>query len=234
MPVYPGALISPLRSKPLNERNRLLTTVVRAPELSPKIFTMIHICQCVLLCIVVNAMSCRAGSQVSPQTTLWEPSLLLKPTDEVPKGSVAKNMIERLRVSNTEVVLEETKLADVQARLGGTTGQRGDAGTSLQWLCYELQTGESRSVLWLMAGEMDAGTVGGFQWKKITASTVVDKRCQPIAGATVKLPIDLHVGMERSVLFKRLGRPTREHANRMDYVHDEEQQIRNQPYIESN
>lgn len=143
-------------------------------------------------------------------------------------------MIERLHVSNTEVVLEETKLADVQAHLGGITGQRGDAGISLQWLCYELQTDEGRSVLWLMAGEMDAGTVGGFQWKKIMSSTLVDKRCQPIARATVRLPIDIRLGTERSVLLQMLGRPTRELPNRIDYVHDEEQQIRSQPYTESN
>jgi hypothetical protein len=179
-------------------------------------------------------MVCRAESQESAQKALWEPSLLLKPTDEVPKGSVPKNMIERLRVSNTEIVLEETKLTDVQAKLGGTVGHRGDAASSLQWLCYELQTDEGRSVLWLMAGEMDAGTVGGFQWRKIAESTVVDQRCQPLPNGTLKLPIGLNLGMERSVLLQTLGKPTREHANRIDYVHDEEQQIRNEPCTESN
>jgi hypothetical protein len=142
---------------------------------------MIRIVEWLIRCTFICALCSQAVCQISIETIPWEPSLLVKPTDEIPKGSVPKSMVESLRVSGITIVLEETTLIDLQTRLGSMVGHRGDAAGYLEWLCYEIRSDSHRSLLWLMGGETDAGTVGGFQGLQITGSAKVDGRCQPLA-----------------------------------------------------
>ena len=139
-----------------------------------------------------------------------------------------------LRVSDVDVELEETELTKVKAHLGGEIGGRGDAADSLAWLCYEVPTDSGRTVLWLMSGEMNDGTVGGFQWEKIAASIQVDKRCRLLSKGSVELPLDVRPGMTEEALKNVLGRPTWTHGSNIEYVHEEEQKIRYEQYFETN
>jgi hypothetical protein len=187
-----------------------------------------------LVCTLLVVTSAGGESQISGRKSIWEPLQLLKPTAEIPKGSVRGNILTHLRVSGVNVELEETELTKVKAQLGGEIGTRGDAADSLAWLCYEVPTDSGRTVLWLMSGEMDDGTVGGFQWINIAASTQVDKRCRLLPKGSVELPIAVRPGMTEEALKKVLGKPTLAHHSDIEYVHEEEQQIRNAPYFEMN
>jgi len=62
-----------------------------------------------------------------------------------------------------------------------------------------------------MSGEMDDGTVGGFQCVSIAASTQVDKRRRLLAKGSVELPIAVRPGMTEEALKNVLGKPTLAH-----------------------
>jgi hypothetical protein len=73
-------------------------------------------------------------------------------------------MVKAIRISALNVELEETNMNQVLARFGGNFGTQGDAGDSLEWLCLSGHERDGPFDLWLKSGEMDAGTVGSFQW----------------------------------------------------------------------
>ena len=142
-------------------------------------------------------------------------------SDRLPKSSVSKPIITFLRVLNVEVKLDETELKSVQNRLGGVVGSRGDAADSLQWLCYAGADRDDRWVLWLLSGEMNGGSVGGFLWRRISPSTSVDPRCGLLgkSAITITLPKPILLGMREPELLHVLGAPTKRQANRYLYVH---------------
>ena len=113
-------------------------------------------------------------------------------------------------------------MTDVQKRFGGTFGKEGDAGTSLEWLCLRGGDPADRWVLWLKSDEMDAGTVGSFQWQRVRRAAKFDERCGllPKADSRVVLPIPLDLGMTKAKLSHVLGRPTARHGNTVLYVHE--------------
>ena len=86
-------------------------------------------------------------------------------------------MVKALRISDLNVELEETNMNQVQERFGGTFGTQGDAGDHLEWLCLSGRDVDGRWVLWLESGEMDAGTVGSFQWRRVPEGERFDARC---------------------------------------------------------
>ena len=125
-------------------------------------------------------------------------------------------MVRALRISDLNVKLEETNMNQVQQRFGGTFGGR-DAG--------------GRFVLWLKSGEMDAGTVGSFQWRRVPNEARFDARCATLSEADqVKLTIPLHPGMSESQLFEALGQPTVRHENTLLYVHEHDEGSKNGPF----
>jgi hypothetical protein len=188
-----------------------------------------RVCVFVLLIAISHASSQSSNRHVIS----WQPSPLIKET-AMPNASVSKNFVVELHVSGLKVVLEETKLTDVQALFGGTIGQRGDAAESLEWLCYQVSDGGSSSVLWLMSAEVDGGAVGGFQWIEVSESQQIDKRCQKLPAGGVRLPRNLRLGMKASLIVQEFGKPTRQDGNRLEYVHEEQLRIRNEPYTEIN
>ena len=143
-------------------------------------------------------------------------------------------MVTELEVSGFKIELEETALTDAQAHLGGTIKHGGDAAESLHWLCYQLGGRNHRSLLWLFSGEMNGGAVGGFQWSAIASDANSNPGCVTLTGGSVRLPHNLRPGMSISLVHQVLGAPTRVRGDITEYVHEEPQQIRDQPYIETN
>jgi hypothetical protein len=144
-------------------------------------------------------------------------------------------MIRRFRVSGLRIVLENTELTAVQKRFGGTIGHRGDADTSLSWLCLHGTGPQGGWILWLMSGEMDAGSVGGFRWQRVGRAAEVDTKCQTLPeGSSVELPVTLRLGSEEAGVLHIFGQPTKRFGNALFYLHEHEATIRNEPYTAMN
>jgi hypothetical protein len=197
--------------------------------LSPRIFFMINKIEraAVLLLLVCTAFAQTGGRGA----LVWEPRLF-NATDQVPKGTIGKDIVSDLRVLDRTVVLEETKLTDLQAHFKATIGNRGDAGDYVEWLCF--YGANSNWVLWLTSGEIDAGAIGGFQWQLVPATSRIDRRCRQLTDSAVKLPNAIRLGIPERDLFRIMGQPTKREGQRFLYVHEEPQAIRNQPYTETN
>jgi len=130
--------------------------------------------------------------------------------DVLPKATVPKLMITKLRVSDLTIVLEQTELEAVQAHFGGEIGSEGDASKSLGWLCLHGSDAVGRWVLWLESGEIDGPTVGGFQWRRVPDAVQFDERCRrlPDASSNVEMPIELRLGATGTKVLQILGQPT--------------------------
>lgn len=173
---------------------------------------------CLLTCVLPAQINSNAQNDL-----VWKPPRILK-SDALPKGTVLGVMVKAIRISDLNVALEETNLKQVQERFGGTFGNQGDAGDSLEWLCLSGRDGGGRFVLWLKSGEMDTGMVGSFQWRRITSEARVDARCGTLSGVDkVKLTIPLHPGISESQLFETLGQPTVRYGNTLLYVHEHDE-----------
>ena len=139
-------------------------------------------------------------------------------------------MVNALRISDLNVELEETKMDQAQERFGGAFGNQGDAGDSLEWLCLSGRDVAGRFVLWLKSGEMDDGTVGSFQWRRVPDSARFDPRCGTMSEADkIKLPIPLHLGMSEPQILEALGRPTIRNGNTLLFVHEHDEGSKNGP-----
>jgi hypothetical protein len=151
-------------------------------------------------------------------------------------STVPREIITGLRVSGIGIALEGSELAAVKTRAGGTIGHRGDAATALSWLCFHGINPEGDWVLWLMSGEMDGDSVGGFRWQSIGHATEVDRRCQtlPEGQGGVELPVPLRLGMGEAGVLDTLGHPTNRLGNTLLYLHEHEGKIRNEPYTAMN
>jgi len=165
---------------------------------------------------------------------IWKPRLITR--DRFPNSTVREVMVSDFDISDLKIVLEKTRLSDIQAKLGADEGHDGEAGDSLYWLCYRGRDADGPWALWLMAGEMDDGTVGRFQWRRIRPSERFDDRC-PVLQRTkskVKLPLTLRLGMPEADLVKMLGRPTRRYGQTLMFVHNHDEILNNQPYTVQN
>jgi hypothetical protein len=153
-------------------------------------------------------------------------------SDALPKATVSKEMTGQLRVSGMTIVLEKTDMRDVQRRFGGTLGQEGDAGDYLQWLCVRGGDATGPWVLWLESGEMNAGTVGSFQWRRLTRAVKFDERCGSVSqnDNAVELPIALGLDISESKVLRTVGQPTARQRNTLLYVHEHEESDQNQPF----
>lgn len=124
-----------------------------------------------------------------------------------PKPTVSKEMVAALHVSDFPVILEKTKMEDVESTLGGTIGQRGDAGNFDEWLCFYGADSGGRWALWLESGEINGGTVGSFQWRRLNENAVLDGRCRMLGEAKVELQNKLRLGLTEAEALKILGPP---------------------------
>lgn len=182
-------------------------------------------------CITLGQTASRSSSSIDAVT--WEPQAWAF-LQEYPKATVSKQMVAALRVSNLLVRLENTTMEDVKATLGGTIGKKGDAGDFDEWLCFHGSDPSGGWVLWLESGEIDGGTVGSFQWQRLSASAVLDRRCRVLGEAKVKLPIALQLGITEAEVLKILGRPTVKQGDRLIYLHEHPLTIRGEPSTSDN
>jgi hypothetical protein len=190
---------------------------------------MKRIISAALFCLLASILPAQRSSNLQ-NSTVWKPPRIIK-SDALPKGSVSRLMVEALRISDLNVQLEETNMKQAQQRFGGTFGAQGDAGDSLEWLCLSGRDVGGRFVLWLKSGEMDAGTVGSFQWRRVPSEARFDARCAKLSeGDKVKLTIPLHLGISESQLFEALGEPTVRHGNTLLYVHEHGEESKNGPF----
>lgn len=154
---------------------------------------------------------------------IWKPPRILK-KDALPKATVSREMVRKFKISDLTVVLETTEMKKVQARFGGVLGDEGDAGDSLEWLCLRGDDASGPWVLWLKSGEMDAGTVGSFQWQRMRRDAKFDERCGvlSITEQRIELPVAVRLGMSEADLLEVLGPPTARYGSTLLYVHEHE------------
>jgi hypothetical protein len=151
--------------------------------------------------------------------SIWEPPEWNFPQDV--KATVAKEMVSTFRVSGYDITLEETSMNDAEQRLGGAIGKKGDAGDALEWLCFHGADAVGGWVLWLESGEIDGGSVGSFQWQRLSNRDVLDIRCHSLrnVGSAIELPLSLHLGAKSSEVLRSLGPPTLRTDGRLIYLH---------------
>jgi len=167
--------------------------------------------------------------------TIWEPPEWNFPQDV--KATVPKEMVSTFRVSGYDITLEKTRMKDVQQRLGGVIGEKGDASDASEWLCFHGADAKGEWVLWLENGEIDGGSVGSFQWQRLSKRDVLDTRCHilPKEGSVIQLPVSLQLGTKSSEVLKSLGPPTWKTDERLIYLHEHEVGGRAEdPFISSN
>jgi hypothetical protein len=166
---------------------------------------------------------------------IWSP-IAIKHADALPKATVPKPILTKLKISDFTVSLEETELKAVQARFGGEIGHEGDASESLGWLCLHGGDGAERWVLWLESGETDGPTVGGFQWRRVPETAHFDTRCQelPDGDSKVNLPIELRLNSRETKLLQVLGQPSMRKGDTLIYEHEHDEPIHGEPYTFTN
>lgn len=182
-----------------------------------------------LLGLLTSTLPAQTSSNLQ-NSLVWKPPRILE-SEALPKGTVSRLMVKALRISDLNVELQETNMNQVQESFGGTFGTQGDAGDHLEWLCLSGRDVAGRWVLWLESGEMDAETVGSFQWRRVPEDARFDARCGMLSETDkVKLAIPLHPGMSESQLFEALGQPTLRNGNTLLYVHEHDEVSKNGPF----
>jgi len=164
--------------------------------------------------------------------TVWEPPEWNFPQEV--KAGVPKEMFSSFRLSGYNIIFEETSMESVQKHLGGVTGHRGDAGDFLEWLCFHGADAAGPWVLWLESGEIDGGSVGSFQWQRLSNRDVPDSRCHALSGEAVNLPLSFRLGSKKTEVLKNLGHPTFTDTERLIYLYEHEGTIRGELFTTSN
>ena len=137
---------------------------------------------------------------------------------------------------DSEGRLAGLEILDAQKRFGGTIGDRGDAGDAIGWLCLDGSNKNGPWILWLISGEINGPTIGGFQWRRLSPGETPDRRCSRIPDdkGGIELPIALHFGMTEAEVQKLLGRPTVTRSKTFFFSHEHEAVIDKEKYTVSN
>ncbi len=193
----------------------------------------------ILILFLVTCAACAQIGTASPPDgglLIWQPPTLEFP-DTAPQATVPKEMITALRLAKMPIILEETRLDDLQKQLGGTVGHSGDASESLAWLCYCGEDETGRWALWLESSEMGGGErVDGFGLQRIRQNATVDRRCRTLHkdAGRIELPIALRLGLTETQLGKILGRPSVKYHDTLIFEHEHKEIIRNEPFTAIN
>ena len=180
----------------------------------------------------------RDSAQQGPSSSgvaraIWEPPNSDFP-EALPKPTMSKEIVSKITVSGVPVTLEDSPISDIAAHFGATIGHKGDAGDSVQWVCFRGADPAGDWVLWLESGEINGGTVGSFQWRRIDSAAVLDQRCLPLSGAAVELQNQLRLGLAQAGVLKALGPPTIQRVDSAVYVHAHAESIHGEPYTSLN
>jgi hypothetical protein len=172
-------------------------------------------------------------SSIGTAGAVWEPP---NPdfSEALPKATIPKEMLSKIVVSGMSVNLEKTAISDIAAHFGATIGGKGDAGDSVQWVCFRGVDAGGDWVLWLESGEINGGTVGSFRWQRVGNADVLDQRCRLLRGRAVELQNQLRLGLAQADVLKELGPATVSRADRAVYVHEHDESIHGEPYTSVN
>lgn len=189
------------------------------------------------IAIVFVALACVGSAQTAKSRpgkgmVIWSPPEI-DLFDRLPPATVPRMMISSLKVAGIPIVLEESKLEDVQKQFGGTIGDHGDAGDSLAWLCFHGDDGSGPWIFWLTSGEMGGlSVIDGFRWSRLAPDERPDNRCRllPRENNKIELPFALHLGLTGQEIQKILGQPTLVRRNFLLFEHEHPTVIRKDPY----
>jgi len=191
----------------------------------------------VALLLLASSAFAQTASQPSSHAAraIWEPPDWNFPQDA--KATVPKEMVSTFRVSGYDITLEKTSMKDVQQRLGGVIGEKGDASDASEWLCFHGADSMGGWVLWLESGEINGDSVGSFQWQRLSNRDVLDTRCHTLlkAASVIQWPLSFQLGAKSSEVLKSLGPPTSKADERLIYLHEHEVGgTRGDPFVSSN
>ena len=175
-----------------------------------------------IVAMFASVMALTVGGEArQAKRPLWGPPQLPTP-HPLPKATVRKEFVTKLRVGGVEVALEEAVLAVVAKRLGATIGERGDAGEYVAWICLDGSDSGGRWALWLDSGEIDGGRVGRFQLSRIGPDALFDRRCRemPASTAIITLPTDIRLDLSADEVVSKLGRPTARFGEVFAYLYE--------------
>jgi hypothetical protein len=165
-------------------------------------------------------------SGAEPVRTLWQPPQGIP--ERYPDSNGTDDVIASLTISGVPIILEQTSILDIQNRLGGVLGGKGDAGATKGWLCYYQLAAPTPWVIWLERGELDGLLVAGFRWQNIPEHAVPDKRCQPLPrGSEVVLSRSIYPGQLRTEVLAALGSPATERGSELSYFHARTESVPN-------
>ena len=94
------------------------------------------------------------------------------------KANLEKVPVQAIEVGGMKIVLQRTKLKDIQAKLGGTIQRQGEGATRADWLCY---AGEGQNV-WFIANSL-----GGYEFVMMVAAEASSKAAGGCDAAPAKL-----------------------------------------------
>jgi hypothetical protein len=190
----------------------------------------------VAILLLASSAFTQTVSQSHAAKAIWDP-----PEWNFPQGvkaTVPKEMVSTFRVSGYDITLEKTSMKDIQLRLWGVIGEKGDASDASEWLCFHGADAKGGWVLWLVNGEIDGSSVGSFQWQRLSNRDVLDTRCHllPKVGSVIQLPLSLQLGTKSSEVLKSLGPPTWKTGGRLIYLNEHEAggTSAEDPFISSN
>jgi hypothetical protein len=153
-------------------------------------------------------------------------------------ATVPRPIVTRLQVAGVRIFLQKTDIKQVQRQLGGTIGSIRGSAVGPDWLCYTGSDTREKWVLWLESSDIDAGTVGSFQWHQLDASTNIDPRCKKLSNGLDHISvgtINLSLGMTEQRLQQILGKPSQVRGNNLIFEHEHEvTDIKNGPFTFSN
>ena len=123
----------------------------------------------------------------------------------------------------------------MQRRFGGVIGQSGDASEFLAWLCLSGHDSYGPYVLWLISGEIDGPSIGGFMWQHLEPGAHLDPRCHVLPpSADIHLPVAMRLGTSQAAVEKLLGHPSARRGGNFMYIHEHNLTLHNLPYTSIN
>jgi hypothetical protein len=185
-------------------------------------------------------LTCIAFAQTSPNSSsdshlVWQPPTLQLPETQ-PRFTVSKEMMTTLRFAKMPIALEKTPLGDVEKRLGGNIGRRGDASDALAWLCFNGRDGNAAWALWLESSELGGEIIDGYALQRLDQNARVDQRCRTFGKSEgeIDLSVALRLGATEMQVRKILGTPTAVYGNTLVFAHRHQQDIGGEPFTVSN
>jgi hypothetical protein len=124
-----------------------------------------------------------------------------------------------LDVGGLHIVLQSTSLRQVEAQLGGSIQQQGDAGVAVRSLCYYQLQGRPQSqrrshapwILWLTSSELYHGDViHGFRLARLAPGAQPEAGCIPLRQPGEAVLAGAALGQARDEVVAALGPPVTE------------------------